>query len=88
MSIDHIFQYSFIHGLRSGVIVPPVPVCRLLLVLDYMLFQFSELDPELVKQVGQNHSQLIAWAAQSITLINLRLHRICCRMVVRVACLP
>lgn len=37
--------------LRSGVVVPPVPVCRLLLVLDYMLFQFSELDPELVKQV-------------------------------------
>ena len=37
---------------RSGSLVPPIAVCRLLLVLDYMLFQFSEPAPDLSEQVG------------------------------------
>jgi E3 ubiquitin-protein ligase UBR4 len=36
---------------KSGVLVPPLASCRLLLVFHYMLFQFNEMVPELAEQV-------------------------------------
>ena len=46
-----IIHYYDIHIYRSNVLVPPLAVCRLLLVLQYMLFQFSEPCPKLAEQV-------------------------------------
>ena len=36
---------------RSGYVVPPLPCCRLLLVLQYMVFRFNEPVQQLVQQV-------------------------------------